>query len=192
MKKISFILLLFVFVVFQNFACQQKKTTAKVSKTLNDSTPISPNTMGPEAVDKAPVTTERKDTVPRGKMMIREMQAQVLGEGTQIGKPGDMLLTFIGRGFLFTESNPVLMVGGLKFENTYSNEDATEFYVVIPAESKERLTAVAARGLQIINPDDESITFKAEGAAIMKRADASKKIILVYTKFAVGRKEADK
>jgi hypothetical protein len=192
MKKIYFIILFFVLVVFQNFGCQQKKGTAKSPQPINDSTSISPITMGPEAVDKAVTKTERKDTMPKTRITIKDMQAQVLGEGTQIGKAGDMLLTFTGQGFVFTESNPVLVTGGLKFDNTYSNEDASEFYVVIPAESKERLTAVAQRGMQIINPDNESATFKEAGTEIMKRADGSKKVMLVYTKFGVARKEADK
>jgi hypothetical protein len=46
--------------------------------------------------------------------------------------------------------------------------------------------------MQIINPDNESATFKEASAEIMKRADGSKKVMLVYTKFGVARKEVDK
>jgi hypothetical protein len=193
MKIKLFLPLLFVFVTFQNFSCQQKKDSGQTIQIINDSTPISPTSMGPEAVEKTTDKIERKDTVPsKTRIIIKDLQAQVLAEGTQIGKPGDMLLTFSGQGFVFTERNPVLLAGGLKFDNTYSNEDASEFYVVIPADSKERLKAAARGGLQIINPDKESATFKEGGGEIIKKADDIKKVMLVYTKFAVTRKLVDK
>ncbi|MGH2553944.1 MAG: hypothetical protein ACRDEB_09515, partial [Chitinophagaceae bacterium] len=154
----------------------------------DDSTAISPVTMAPNVSDKMEKKT-RIDTVPgKTRIVISQMQAQVLDTGTQIGKPGDLLLTFTGRGFVFTERNPMVISAGLKFEDTYSNEEGTEFYVVIPAESKARLTAAARGGLQIVNPDNESATFKEQTMEMIQKADGGKKVKLVFTKYAVTRR----
>ncbi len=189
MKIRSFLSLLFVVMISISFACQQKKTATVSNELPNDSIPVSPTGMAPNVSDRK--TDERRtDTVPvKARLALQQMQAQVLDTGTQIGKPGDLLLTFTGSGFVFTDKNPVLMAGGMKFEETYSNEAGTEFYAIIPAATKERMSIASRGGLQVINPDNESATFKEQTMEIMKRADSDKKVKLVYTKFGVGRRE---
>ncbi len=189
MKIRSTLSLLFIVLIYVSFACQQKKAATVSNELPNDTIPISPTTMAPNVSDKK--ADERKtDTVPaKARIVLQQMQAQVLDTGTQIGKPGDLLLTFTGSGFVFTDKNPAVMAGGIRIEDTYSNEAGTEFYAVIPAASKERMAVAARGGLQVINPDNESATFKEQTMEIMKRADTDKKVKLVFTKFGVTRKE---
>ncbi|NOT52290.1 MAG: hypothetical protein HOP10_13550 [Chitinophagaceae bacterium] len=181
--------LLFVAMLTTVFACQQKKTTGQGPQLPNDTTAISPNTMAPGMKEKPGDKTVRIDT-SRVPLAVTKADAQVLDAGTQIGKPGDLLLTFTGSGFIFTNSNPALIAGGIRFDNSFANEANTELYVVIPAESKARLsTAVARGGLQLSNPGNQVIGIKELSADQLKRADEDKKVKLMYAKFGVERRE---
>lgn len=188
--KMKYILsILFVAMLTTVFACQQKKTTGQGPQLPNDSTAISPNTMAPGVKEKPDDKTARIDT-SRVPLTVTKVDAQVLDAGTQIGKPGDLLLTFAGSGFIFTNSNPSLMIGGMIFDSSFANEANTELYVLIPAGSKARLsTAVARGGLQLSNPGNQAIAIKELSADQLIRADADKKVKLVYTKFGVERRE---
>lgn len=191
MKMRYFITLFLAAIITTSFSCQQKKNSTAVSNELpNDSIPISPTTMAPNIADKK-TGDERKDTVPVVRIAIQQMQAQLLDSGSQIGKPGDLLLTFTGSGFVFTDKNPAVVAGGMRFEETYINEKGTELYAVIPAGSKERMAAAARGGLQVVNPGKQpaTATIKEQTTEIIKRADSDKKVKLVFGKFGVERRE---
>lgn len=188
MKKIF----LFTVTALSLLMCSCGQPTAKRPAKEADSTQLSPSIPGPGANNLTSDKGPSRDTTPirKTELVLREVQVQTLDSSTKIGKPGDMLLTITGGGFAFTESNPAVMAGSSKYDQTYSNEEGTELYVVIPAQEKQRFAAQVRGELRVINPGmgNTGAAIKQQGAELMRKADGGDKVALVYTKFGVARK----
>ncbi|MEQ1678794.1 MAG: hypothetical protein ABL876_19010, partial [Chitinophagaceae bacterium] len=172
-------------------SCGQKKDGAtRTGEMPPDTAQLSPLDAGPVAeVKDVPAVT---DTVPRSKrvLTVTDVEAQKLDSSTKIGHAGDLLLTFIGGGFIFTENNPGLIAGEMTYSQTYSNEAATELYVIIPAKEVNRMLADAKRGgLRIKNPGIgvEPVPLKQTADEITRKLADGKATGLVFTKFGVKR-----
>jgi hypothetical protein len=174
-------------------SCGQPATKKPAPPT--DSAQLSPAIAGPEATTSLQQEQGRKDTLPvrKTELVLQDVQVQTLDSTTVIGKPGDWLLTFTGKGFAFTESNPVVMAGSLKYERTYSNEEGSELYVIVPAEEKQRFAAQVRGELRVINPGigNKGAGIKQQGAELMRKADGGGRVALVYTKYGVTRKRVE-
>lgn len=184
MKILNTVMLLVVLISCEN---KQQQTTAT---DIKDSSNISPSIGGPVAEIKE--TVRIKDTVPTGRktLMLRDVQAQLLDSSTKIGKPNDLLLTISGQGFIFTEHNPSVVIGDKKFSDSYSNEDGSELYVIIPAAEVQRFAATLRDSLKIINPGNQAASIKQDGKEIISKASKAGKTGLIFTTYGVTRKRA--
>ena len=180
-----FIVILFFFLG----SCQNNQEQNKVAKAGSDSTDISPAVSGPVAQIKEPA--RKMDTVPSGKkdFVLKELQAQILDSSTKIGKPGDLLLAFIGQGFIFTEHNPAVIVGNKKYDDSYSNEEGTELYVIIPSAEVARFAAAIRDSIKVMNPGKQTASLKKDGKEIMSDASKAGKTALIFTTYGVTRKK---
>ena len=173
-------------------SCQNQEAQKTASKNGIDSSQISPSASGPVAQVRE--TARKTDTVPvrKNDFVLREVQAQTLDTSTKIGKPGDLLLTFIGQGFIFTEHNPSLVFGNVKYDNTYSNEDGSELYVIIPAADVSRFAAGIRDSIRIMNPGNQTASLKQDGKEIMSKASKAGSVGLIYTTYGVTRKKTER
>jgi hypothetical protein len=162
----------------------------KKPATDTDSSQLSPSIAGPDANStlNGKATSDTVPVVRRTELVIQDVQAQTLDSTTVIGKPGDLLLTFTGKGFIFTESNPSVKAGGIAYDQTYSNEEGTELYAIIPAQERKRFSSLMRGELRVINPDTQSAGIKKEAVELLRKADGGERVALVYTKYGVARK----
>lgn len=183
MKRIHTLIILFI---VASIACNQKKNGGNA--TNNDN----PSPSGTGTYDGKEMRIKKSaDTLPRKQadLQITGMEAQTLGDSTKIGQPGDVLLTFTGQGFLFTERNPRLQMGREVITETYSNETATELYVVIPAKSMNNLMASLRSGaISIINPDNKQARVTQNPDEMMNKMKSAERTTLQFTQYGVTRK----
>lgn len=183
MKRIHTLIILFI---VASLACNQKKNDGNA--TNNDT----PSPAGTGTYNGKEMRIKKSaDTLPRKQvdLQVRGMEAQTLGDSTKIGRPGDMLLTFTGEGFLFTERNPVLRMGKEEISDTYSNETATELYVVVPAKSMNTLMGALRSGaISIVNPDKKEVRVAQNPEEMMNKMKTAERTTLQYTQYGVTRK----
>ncbi len=68
-------------------------------------------------------------------LRIDRYELQVLSKNTQLGNPGDRLLTISGAGFYLTATSPSVVINGkLIFEDNTTNGSSTELYVILKEE----------------------------------------------------------
>jgi len=171
-------------------SCENKEQQTSGAKADADSANVSPSVSGPVAEIKAPVT--KRDTVRPGRkdFVLRDVQAQYLDSSTKIGKAGDLLLTFIGQGFIFTEHNPAVILRDKRYDDTYSNEDGSELYVIIPAAETGRFAAAVRDSIRVVNPGNQTAALKQDGKEIMSKASKAGKTGLIFTTYGVTRRRS--
>lgn len=183
MKSINTFSILFLVAVM---ACNQKKNNG--SETANDN----PSPSGTGTYNGKEMRVKKSaDTMPRKQveLQVTGMEAQTLGDSTKIGRPGDILLTFTGQGFLFTERNPILRMGKEEISDTYSNETATELYVVVPAKNMNALMAGLRSGaISIVNPDRKEVRVTQNPEEMTSKMKSAERTTLQYTQYGVTRK----
>lgn len=101
-------------------------------------------------------------------LRVESFDVQVLAEGTHVGEPGDLLLTFHGQGFQATSKSPrVELAGGeVVLEDTMTNLAGTELYVIIPGETAARIAALSLQEVVVRNPG--GLADEAYGVARVK------------------------
>lgn len=175
---------------FLCISCGQPASKKPVAQA--DTAQLSPS-VGPDQMATEETKNATADTASPRKtdLVLRDADAQLLDSGTVIGKGGDLLITITGRGFAFTANNPAVIAGKVRYDKTYSNEEGSEMYLVIPAKDIDMFFAAARGELQVLNPgiDSRPVSLKVEKEVLMRKAAANSKGVLVFTKFGVARKE---
>ncbi|MCX6319416.1 MAG: hypothetical protein NTW29_19220 [Bacteroidetes bacterium] len=187
MKKIFILTCSALFILL--ISCGQP--AAKRPATDVDSSQLSPILNGPGEVRLTTGTATGDTAKPRSiPLELTSVEVQTLDTSTRIGNAGDLLITISGRGFAFTSSNPVVIAGRERYENTYSNEEGSELYVIIPSGNIQRFAAGMAGQLQVINPgvNSKPVSIKQTGNELMRKAGTNEKAALLFTRFAVERR----
>lgn len=190
MKRIAYIT--FIAVLLTAYSCGQKQGQSKRTAELPpDTAQLSPLDVGPYAQKDTPAV---KDTMPRAKvqLVVTDVQAQLLDSTTQIGHAGDLLLTFVGSGFIFTNSNPALVAGEMSYNDTHTNEKGTELYVIITTKEMSKMLADIRGGeVGLVNPglNVRPVMVKQTADEIKRKVGSSKAVGLMYAKFGVERRE---
>ncbi len=73
-------------------------------------------------------------------LKVERYEIQRIGEASDLGKPGDILLTVMGTGFYVTARSPQLLFGKeMMVNNAEANKSGTELYVILPQEMVKQL-----------------------------------------------------
>jgi hypothetical protein len=143
---------------------------------------------------RAPVFEPRNLPQPVPLKVIR-FEVQQLAEGTAFGKPGDVLLTFIGQGFIDSSLCPrVILSKEFILKDTYLNKKGTELYVIIPAKIIEsEIKKMKFKEAIIENPGGTvKMEFKRTRVKILPKDlleidPKAKKVRLIVRKYFVER-----
>lgn len=86
-------------------------------------------------------------------LSVERFEVHELAEGTALGKPGDLLVTFFGSGFLLTARTPRLRLSDeVVLETTEIGRQGSELYVVVPREQIEAIAGMAFTEVVVENP----------------------------------------
>lgn len=147
---------------------------------------------------RTPVFKARKLPKPVP-LEVKKFEVQILANGTSFGRPGDVLITFFGQGFLDT-SLPIRVIFSkdIVLKNNYLNDEQNELYVVVPAEVVESsLKKTEFKEVIIENPGGTvKMKFKRTSVKMLPKDileidPKEKKARLLATKYFVKRQAVE-
>jgi len=97
------------------------------------------------------ISSEKGQAGPRQlPMAVQRLETHRLAEGTQLGRPGDLLVTFTGQGFVTTDYAPhATLTEKLVLRNLEVSRDGKQLFVVIPARLQEDVKRASFREIVI-------------------------------------------
>lgn len=117
---------------------------------------------------KAPLVSPR----PVPPLRVQRLEVNELADGTHAGRPGDLLVTLHGQGFLETARAPRLEIGGkIVLEDTMANPAGTELYVVLPRPRIPEVQALRFQEVVVRNPGAREKTEHARATVRATPAD---------------------
>lgn len=122
-------------------------------------------------------------------LSVETYKIQKLSDKTSIGKQNDVVITIIGKGFVMTEHNPVLVIGKMHLTEVYNNEENTQLYFVLSGIEYKKL--VAQGGFEeayLLNADGKKAKVKISKPTKSNSSDLENATSLSYTKYGVTSK----
>lgn len=127
-------------------------------------------------------------------LRVDSFQVQRVAEGSDLGAPGDLLITFWGQGFALTSKAPrLLLTGGFALESTEINRDGTELYVLVPGDQVTRIQGMRFDSVVVDNPGAREDTefarasVRATAARLLRPDPDAPAVRLVYRDGAFSR-----
>ncbi|MEN8159490.1 MAG: hypothetical protein ABFS41_05385 [Myxococcota bacterium] len=123
--------------------------------------PRAPTDPGFEWHPDAPIRPEapRATRQEMAALRVEAFDVRLLGEGTQLGRRGDLLLTFFGSGFLGTSRNPRAVVADtVVLEQTEISGSGEALFVVLPQEVAAATPNLGGRTIAVWNPSSGAET----------------------------------
>jgi hypothetical protein len=138
------------------------------------------------------------DTPPPGvtqqPLRVDSFHVQRVAGGSDLGAPGDLLITFRGQGFALTSKAPrLLLTGGFALESTEINRDGTELYVLVPRNQVTRIEGMRFDSVVVANPGARRDTefarasVRATAARLLRPDPDAAAVRLVYRDGAFSR-----
>jgi hypothetical protein len=121
---------------------------------------------------------------------------QRVAQGSALGAPGDLLITFHGQGFTLTSRAPRLLVTpAVTLETTEVNRDGTELYVLVPRAQLQRLSGARFDSVVVANPGARQegefarASIRATAARLFAPTPGAAAVRLVYREGTFSREE---
>ncbi len=138
------------------------------------------------------------ETKPADTLKINDIKVQLLGKTTQVGKPGDYLLTLLGSGFVESSISPQLHLGEkLKLSVTFVNSKGNELYIVLSKDSiLPELKKITLNKITIQNPgyrkdNTHLFDFKISKNRLFEIDSLVPKVVLIHGKYFIEKKVMD-
>jgi hypothetical protein len=120
-------------------------------------------------------------------LRVDSFQVQRVAGNSALGAPGDLLITFLGQGFVLTAKAPRLLLSPeLALESTEINRDGTELYVLVPRTLVARIEGMRFDSVVVANPGAREDTefarrpVRATAARLMRPERDAPAVRLVY------------
>lgn len=167
-------------------------STLGILQVRRDRSPASPGDPDGREVRMPPTPVQQLATQRR--LQVDSFQVQRIASGSDLGAAGELLITFIGQGFLLTARAPrVHIVEGLVLDVTEVNRDGTELYVVLPRAVMSRVEAARFDSVVVANPGGREDTefarapVRATAAQLLRPDPRAPAVRVVYRDGAFSR-----